>query len=221
MSTFGKNIQFLSILLLAVSSNLDNVGVGTAYGVRKIRIPFSSNILIALITSTGTWLSMLMGKSIGMMLNTQLAGYLGASIIIAVGLWIFLSETGIVREKRSYDLSEANDRPDISGKHIFKKIYIILDNPFAADSDFSGHISLKEGVLLGFALTLNNLANGVGAGMMGLDIELATIFVGIFSIITIWVGLAAGCKGSFLLGKLAGPVSGLLLILIGVIEFLT
>lgn len=214
-------MHIVSILLLALSSNLDNVGVGTAYGVRKIRIPFSSNVVIALITSTGTWLSMLMGKRIGMILNPQLAGYLGASLIIAVGVWVFSSETGIVRKKRSYDLIEENDRPDISGMHFLKKIYIILDNPFAADMDFSGHISLREGVLLGFALTLNNLANGVGAGMMRLDIGLVTLFVGIFSIITIWVGIAAGCKESYLFGKLAGPVSGLLLILIGIIEFLT
>ena len=215
------NKHLLSILLLAVSSNLDNVGVGTAYGTRKVSIPFSSNLVIALITSTGTWLSMLLGKTISIMLDTQLAGYLGAAIIIAVGIWIFSTETGIVRKKSSPDLSNADHRPDISGVHVFKKAFIILENPFVADVDFSGHISPKEGLLLGFALTLNNLANGVGAGMIGLDPGLTTLFVCIFSIITIWVGIAMGYSGSRWLGKLAGPVSGLLLIFIGIMEALT
>jgi putative sporulation protein YtaF len=214
-------LHVLSILLLAISSNLDNVGVGTAYGTRKISIPFSSNIVIALITSTGTWLSMLVGTNIGMLMDTRLAGYLGASIIIAVGVWIFSKETGIFPKKRSSGQGVAHHEQYISGEHVFKKIYIILNNPFAADMDFSGHISLKEGVLLGFALTLNNLANGVGAGMIWLDPALTTLFVGIFSIITIWIGIAMGYSGAHWLGNLAGPVSGLLLILIGIIELFT
>ena len=216
------NIHLLSILLLAVSSNLDNIGVGTAYGARKITIPFSSNIIIALITSTGTWLSMLVGMTISKMLNLKLAGYLGASIIIAVGFWILFSETGIIRKKRSSDLSEAHHASDISGKYVFfKKIHAILDNPIVADADFSGHIDLREAVLLGFALTMNNLANGVGAGLIRLDLSLTTFFTGILSIVTIWIGIAMGYSGSHWLGKLAGPISGMLLILIGMIELLT
>lgn len=216
------NIHILSILLLALSSNLDNVGVGTAYGTGKITIPFSSNIIIALITSTGTWLSMLVGETISTTLNLKLAGYLGASIIIAVGFWVLFSETGIIRKKRYSNLSEAHHASHISRKYaFFKKIHAILDNPIVADADFSGHIDLREGVLLGFALTMNNLANGVGAGLIGLDPGLTTLFTGILSIVTIWVGVAMGDLGSHWLGKLAGPISGMLLILIGVIELLT
>ena len=48
--------HLLTILLLALSCNLDNVGVGIAYGARGIGIPLASNLLIALITAAGTGL---------------------------------------------------------------------------------------------------------------------------------------------------------------------
>lgn len=42
--------------MLAISCNLDNVGVGLAYGARGIGIPLASNLLIALVTAAGTGL---------------------------------------------------------------------------------------------------------------------------------------------------------------------
>ncbi len=47
------NLHLLTILLLSFSSNLDNVGVGVSYGIRKINIPFTSNLLIAVVTRGG------------------------------------------------------------------------------------------------------------------------------------------------------------------------
>lgn len=44
-----SNPNIVTIFLLALSSHLDNVGVGTSYGVRGINIPFGSNMLIAVI----------------------------------------------------------------------------------------------------------------------------------------------------------------------------
>ncbi len=52
----------LTALLIALSCNLDNVGVGISYGARGIKIPFVTNLFIALITGTGTLLAMVLGK---------------------------------------------------------------------------------------------------------------------------------------------------------------
>ncbi len=43
MSTAG----IFSILLIGIASNLDNAGVGIAYGIRKIRISWFNNFIIA------------------------------------------------------------------------------------------------------------------------------------------------------------------------------
>jgi putative sporulation protein YtaF len=99
------------------------------------------------------------------------------------------------------------------------RVFMILDNPFSADQDFSRHIDKKEALLLGFALSLNNLVNGVAAGIAGLGPVLVTILVVIFSILTLWGGMSAGYRfGSRLLGNCTGVVSGVLLIFIGIYQ---
>jgi putative sporulation protein YtaF len=98
---------------------------------------------------------------------------------------------------------------------------MILNNPFIADADLSNHIDLREGATLGLALTLNNIANGVGAGMIGLNIMLLTLLVFIVSIVTIWVGIKIGAYyGHRIFGRLTGFAAGILLVVIGVYEII-
>ncbi|MFP3454357.1 manganese efflux pump, partial [Bacillus sp. SIMBA_154] len=42
-------MAWLLILGLAVSSSIDNLGVGMSYGIRKIKISHASNMMIAFI----------------------------------------------------------------------------------------------------------------------------------------------------------------------------
>lgn len=48
-------ILILSALLFSLSSNLDNLVIGIAYGIKKIRIDTTANLIVALVTSTGTF----------------------------------------------------------------------------------------------------------------------------------------------------------------------
>lgn len=98
----------------------------------------------------------------------------------------------------------------------------ILDNPFIADTDMSSHIDMKEGIALGLALSLNNVSNGIGTGMIGLNIIWLILSVFILSIITIWVGIKVGhYYGHRLFGRLTGPAAGVLLFIIGIYEILS
>jgi putative sporulation protein YtaF len=204
-------------LLLALSSNLDNVGVGVAYGIRRVRVPFASNLVIALITGTGTLASMLAGQTIGDFLEPRVAGLAGGSLLIGLGGWVVFQESHAVPQR------EAVGRVEISGgireTSLASRVLAVLDNPFSADQDFSRHIDRREALLLGFALSLNNVVNGVAAGIAGLDPMLVTILVCIFSVLTIWIGMSAGIRfGSRAAGRSTGVVSGLLLIFIGVYQ---
>ena len=101
-----------------------------------------------------------------------------------------------------------------------KRLFTVLDHPFLADTDFSGHIDMKEGFFLALALTLNNLSNGVGAGLLGLDVALMVALTAILSILTIWFGIAFGkYSGVHWFGKYSGAVSGSMLIALGVYEY--
>ncbi len=85
-------LQILAVFLLALSSNLDNVGVGTSYGTRTINIPFSSNLLIAFVTTTGTYLSMTAGSQISYYISPNISNAIGALMIGGTGVWILIRE---------------------------------------------------------------------------------------------------------------------------------
>ncbi len=209
--------HLLTILLIAISSNLDNIGIGISYGIRKINIPFSSNLLIAVITSIGTFLSILLGQTIYHFLSPKAATLLGGSIIIVAGIWVIFQET--IMSKGKEDKEEEHPIVEShTSKYSFSYLVKILDNPIIADWDFSGHIDLKEATALALGLTFNNIPNGVGAGMLGLNAAITTLAVFFCSIITIWIGISGGHLGLRRLGSSAGVISGLILIFVGFYE---
>ncbi len=212
------NLRIISIFLLALSSNLDNVGVGTSYGIRKINIPFNSNLLIAFITTCGTFLSMVAGQQLGNLMNQNVASALGALMIGGTGVWVFVQE--ISRHDVGEEDEARNIQTKFSDQSPLRKMLTILDHPFLADKDFSGHIDMREGFFLALALTLNNLSNGIGAGLLGLDVALMVVLTAILSILTIWFGIEFGeYSGVHWFGKYSGRVSGLILICLGLYEY--
>jgi len=211
------NLHLVTILLLSLSSNLDNVGVGVSYGIRKINIPFTSNLLIALVTSCGTLLSILLGQSIYLFISAEMAGLLGGGIIIAAGIWVLFQEKFMHRGQEPQEEKQLVAETGLS-RFGFRQIVSILDNPIIADWDFSGHIDLREAIALSLGLTINNIPNGVGAGMLGCGAILMTSSVFLFSIMTIWVGITGGHFGFKWLGQLTGVISGLILIFVGLYE---
>lgn len=77
----------LSALLYSLSSNLDNLVVGIAYGIKKIKIGITANLIIALVTSIGTFLSMSVGLYILKFLPHSVANGLGAVVIIILEIY--------------------------------------------------------------------------------------------------------------------------------------
>ena len=92
--------QLLTILGLAISSNLDTLAVALAYGARKFRLPFVSNFICALIPCVGTYLTMLVGSTLRRFVSAQLAGILGAGIIVAAGAVLINSVSWKITENR-------------------------------------------------------------------------------------------------------------------------
>lgn len=81
------------------------------------------------------------------------------------------------------------------------------------------YLTSNLGLLLGLALMLNNLPNGVAAAMIKLPLLLTTLAVGFLSVLTFWVGLAVGrAIGSFRIGPWTWVASGLLLMGLGLAE---
>lgn len=203
-----ENVHILSFLLFATSVNLDNLLVGIAYGVKGIRIHFFSNLLIAVITTVGTVVSMLVGAVLIQFLSTGLSTLLGSMILIALGVWMmkdFFWKGKVKREEDNVKAS-AND---------------ILRDPEKADADCSGCIEGREAILLALALSLNNFGLGLGASIAGLNIVVTAVSSFVFSLLSLGLGVKLGRRYlSKFAGKYAALFSGLLIILLGIYELL-
>lgn len=204
------------ILAIAIAANLDNLGVGIAYGIQKIRISHMSNLIIALISFIATWLSAEAGKMISLYLSPQIAGAIGAILLFGVGVWVFIQPilTAIKNNQPILDLQ-------LFGERFYIGPTEILNYPERADIDNSRSVGYWEAVILGIALSINALAGGFDAGAVGISSLVEATFVGIFSFITIIAGYYFGRKyAAEQIGKYATVISGTLLMAIGVHQLL-
>jgi putative sporulation protein YtaF len=180
----------LMALLIALSCNLDNVGVGLAYGTRGIRLPLATNLYIALLTAFGTYLAMVLGQQAFRFFPPESGAILGGGILVAMGLWVLVQE--FARRRRPGADAEAAPDAENTEESWWQHLLDILEEPLRVDYDRSGHIDLKEGTVLGLALLLNNLPNGVAAAMVNLPVLPTALAVGFLSLFTFWLGIGIG-----------------------------
>jgi putative sporulation protein YtaF len=181
------NVHLIFALLFAFSANIDNFTVGIAYGIKKIRIGLLSNLLIALVTATGTFVSMAAGLAVSRILTPTIANAVGSIILIMIGFWII--KDFFMKKKRPEMQKQKETHLTSCGQ--------ILSEPEKADSDHSGSIDLKESLILACALTINNFGLGIGASITGLNIYATVICTFLFSIISIALGCLVWCSYSF------------------------
>ena len=127
-------VSIISALLFSISANIDNIVIGFAYGVNKIKIKFSSNILIATITTLGTFFSMYLGDFLSNFISHNIANVLGALIIVLLGIF-FIIKSFIEFNKPNNNISE----------------YALK-----SDKDNSHYLDLKESLSVGLTLAVNN-----------------------------------------------------------------
>lgn len=199
-------MHWLTILLIGVAANLDNLGISVSYGLKSTRIPFISNTAIAVISMIFAYLSITVGEYISGFISLTIANYIGGLIII------FLGGKCIVEAFQ----------PKVSPKPVkADSNFNVIKQPSLADVNEDKVISLKESILLGLALALNCLAMGLGAGITGVSPILTTISIGVFSVISISLGTKLGIKiCDNRVGKYSNIVAGIILILIGVYEIM-
>ncbi|MBS4205898.1 sporulation membrane protein YtaF [Lederbergia citrea] len=205
---------WLIILAFAVSSSIDNLGVGISYGIRNIHIRIGPNFMIAVIC----FLFSMGGISFGLWLSNILPGMLpvifGSFLLFVIGIRIIL--LAAPRKKRTPTVNSKQSR-SIAG---------ILKNPELADVDQSGEIGWGEAVLLGIALSANALTNGLGAGLLGLSPLAISLTAAIGSFISVWAGVNLGVKlanvriGSFTVGQFGTVLSGVIILVIAITAFI-
>jgi putative sporulation protein YtaF len=195
----------LSALLIAVAANLDNLGVGIAYGARRVAVAPLPNLFIAVLAAVGTAVFGLVGHGVRHLIPPGWADAIGATILVAVGIWVMV-EAGVSGER------QASRAPGVSD---------VLRDPTLADRDRSGDLSWPEAAVLAVALSINAWAGGIGAGLVGVDIPLVAGLTGVMSYLMLWGGAVVGRRAlAGTLGEKASVAAGILLILVGLHQLL-
>lgn len=193
------------ILGIGLASNLDNAGVGIAYGVRRIHISFWANVTIAIISIVATIVGGTIGGIASLWLSPLLAHSIGTAVLVSVGVWVIYQPFLAQRTQKKAPPPNT--------------VTQILRTPERADVDRSQSISIAEAVLLGVALSMNALAGGFDAGITQTNLIATAIVVGALSFVLMAVCSYVGARFTAKrLGDRATILSGLLLILIGIFQ---
>ena len=199
-------MSFLSILLFVIAASLDILVVSLAYGLKDIKINFSSTLVIASISALGTFISMILGKFLVDLIPVKLGDIIGGLVLLLLG---FYSIYSYFKEKKilTSHNSENNSSPTF-----------ILENPEVADKDKSGNIDFKESLALSLALALNNFGLGIGASISGLNIAFTTISTFIISLIFISLGfyLSKTIKSKNI-SKNSNLIAGIIIIILSLV----
>lgn len=205
-------MAWLMVLGFAVSSSIDNLGVGISYGIRGIRIGLLSNLVMAVVCFVCSMAGILFGGWLSDVLPGVMPVAIGAFLLTIIGFRIIIM--AIPRTQPSDAAVEEGERK--AGNRLEK----MLQNPETADVDRSGEISIGEAVVLGVALSANAITNGLGAGLLNLSPLAISIAAAAGSFITVWAGVAVGRRaasiriGRFTLGQFGTLLSGVIIVLL-------
>ncbi|MGD8192211.1 sporulation membrane protein YtaF [Brevibacillus ginsengisoli] len=206
-------MTWLIIIGFAISSSIDNLGVGISYGIRGIRIGLLSNLVMAVICFFLSETGIFFGQLLSRILPGIFPLLIGALLLFVIGIRIILLASP---RKKQPDLEPKNNAAQA------KNIQGILQNPEIVDFDKSGEIGLGEACILGVALAANAVTNGLGAGLLGLSPHAISLTAALGSFITVWAGVALGRKagkvriGSFSVGQFGTILSGVILLVIAI-----
>ncbi len=197
-------MQFLSSILFGVSASLDSLLVGVSYGIRRIHIRLWQNLFISSVTLLGTCLSISAGHLLVPLLSEAVCRYAGSLILALLGAYYCLK----------WLISSLRDRHDDKLAH-----YGEISS--ASSGQKWETLSLAEVFTLSLTLSLNNLGIGLSASLAGLSLLSTAAATFACSVLLLFLGNQLGrCRLLQLAGTAAEPVSGILLIGLGLVQLI-
>ena len=196
-------MQLVPSLLFGISASLDALLVGVSYGLRGVRIQLLQNLFISLIALLGTCLSVSLGGFLTTLLPPVVCSCAGSLILMFLGIYYIAKWTLTVLQDSTADhLSDSKDSALISTSR-------------------SLCLTAAEVFFLSITLSANNLGIGLSASIAGLTLIPAATATCICSILFLYFGNRLGeSRLMQLIGNLADPISGALLIVLSLIQFL-
>lgn len=188
------------ILFLVIAVNMDSFFSGIIYGIKKIKVPIICRAIIAILTFIFSYLSFNIILGFKNLISIQIAKYIGALILICMGLVIIINTVKQKLKNKEIELFEI------------------------ADYDRSKSISITEAIFLTFALSIDSLSMNFASALNGITSIYLPIFTAIFQFVFFSVGILIGKKVNKLLNKfdlfLFNILPGIIFIIIGTIRLI-
>ncbi|OAT79404.1 sporulation membrane protein YtaF [Desulfotomaculum copahuensis] len=208
-------MELLTSVIFALALSMDAFGTGVAYGVRQIKLPLTSLLIISMLSMAALSLSMLAGEGLTRLFSVAFAQRLGGIVLLLIGLRILIQ---CLRHRKK--------KEDTAGGAVMRihlrslgLVIQVLREPHRADLDSSGVISPREAVLLGLALAMDALAAGFAVPMLGLNPALTALVVGLGQFTLANLGILAGKGlGYTALGRQFSALPGCILIALGLFK---
>lgn len=194
-----------ALALLGVATNLDNLSLGMAYALRGRRIAWGANLLIAAANASGTAVAMVGGAELGRWIPGASGDVVTAGLFAVLGL---LSLWEAIRGK-----PHAMGVPEEA-----RSLHFFSPDP-APDRGCGPRVRWGEAGALAAALTVSNLAAGVGAGLAEFPLVATVSVMAVCSVAGITLGqLAGGRIHTWIPLRLAGIAAAVLLLVLAALK---
>ncbi|MFG0213368.1 sporulation membrane protein YtaF [Brevibacillus porteri] len=197
----------LALLLVSLAISMDSVSVGLTYGLRNMRMPFLSLVVVSGCSFAVVYGVMLVGSSLTEWLTPEIGKSIGAAVLILMGLFtlwrLIATRSGTEAQEESTAESSgavvaAEEQEEqepivlLSQFRIFGVMIQILKDPSKADADRSGHIMGWEAVMLGLALSLDAFGAGISLTFLGYSPLIVALCIAVMGAVLLVVGIALG-----------------------------
>jgi len=115
--------MFFNILILAISSSMDSLGIGITYGLKKIQLKKWTRLILFCVSMFVAILSIISGNILKNIFSENFFKLIGTIILVLMGLFIVFKKD---YEDHTFDLDSSNDI-DIKESFILG-IALSLDN---------------------------------------------------------------------------------------------
>lgn len=146
-------------ILLPLAVCIDTFAAGVSYGVKCLKIPTASLLIISGIGSFGMGASLTLSEIAARIIPPRYSGIIIGTVLIVMGV---ISLALSILKKR---LSSSTVTKNLTLDGIGLSISIFLD-PTLADCDNSCVLSPKEALRLAIPLSLDSVTSGLAVGML-------------------------------------------------------
>ncbi len=211
-------MELMKILLFAGAVSLDGFIAGMACGVRLIRIPLTSQLVVVAAAGSSVLVSMLCGRVLGGFFGSRTAVWLGVTLLLLMAVFFFL------QGMREYLGSRQQNAEEPLLAFCIRPLGVIvqvLRSPEIADQDASGEISWREALALALALSLDSFGAGVGIALGGFPVLATVLWVAAANFFAMKTGIKLGQHvGKKTENGMTAALSGCIFLLLAVVQLL-